>query len=83
LARGTPSEKHFAIALAQARQNIDYDQLRANGHTFLRPMLKIHSLFHWRPRAKNFKKSKFLGFFQIFLENKKIRKFAFLRIFGF
>jgi len=39
--------------------------------------------YYWRPRAKNFKKSKFLGFFQIFLKNKKIRKFAFLRIFGF
>jgi len=53
------------------------------GHTFLRSMRNKSLTYYWRPRAKNFKKSKFLGFFQIFLKNKKIRKFAFLRIFGF
>ena len=35
------------------------------------------------PRQKNHKVKHYFAFFMIFLEKEKIRKFAFLRIFGF
>jgi hypothetical protein len=51
------------LLLAPPRQNIDYDQFSAIGHTFSRPTQKQSLTYYWRPRAKNLKKSKFLGFF--------------------
>ena len=41
------------LLLAPPRQNIDYDQFSAIGHTFLRPTQKQSLTYYWRPRAKN------------------------------